>query len=188
MTARLIGLGGRLRAGKDAVADHLVAKHGFVKLGMSDALHEALLAIDPIVECWDAAMGGEERYSDLIKRDGYVEAKKNPEVRRLLQKLGTEVGRDMIYEDVWADIMARKVDALHAEGKDVVVTGVRFPNEVDMVRGVYGKAVWIERPTAGETSSHASESSVSAEDFDVVIHNTGTLDDLYVMVDLLAGD
>ena len=44
---RLIGLGGKLRAGKDAVGDYLEEKHDFVKLGMSDALNEALLTLNP---------------------------------------------------------------------------------------------------------------------------------------------
>lgn len=181
-TPTVIGLGGRLRAGKDAVADHLVSEHGFVKLGMSDALHEALLAIDPII-------GGEcERYSELVGRLGYVEAKKNPEVRRLLQALGTEVGRNMIGEDVWSTITAGKVVSLLRQDLPVVVTGIRFPNELAMIRQLAGACWWVERETeapSAVTAGHASENSVTAALFDRVIHNDGSLADLYRKVDEL---
>lgn len=187
----LIGLGGRLRSGKDVVADRLVAEHGFVKLGMSDALHEAMLAINPIVDPGDSARGGMPvTYSELVAKVGYVEAKTEPEVRRLLQNLGTDVGRNMIGEDVWVQIMARKIDDHRGAGHPVVVTGLRFPNEVRMVEELNGHAVWIERPglhapTAG-TAAHASENSVSAEHFKNIIRNTGTLADLEERADSYA--
>lgn len=203
LSAPLIGLGGQLRSGKDAFADHLVAEHGYVKLGMSDALHEAMLAIDPIVGHEEMVMvrktaeGVQFRrdtpshYSEVIERLGYVEAKAVPEVRRLLQQLGTQVGRNMIGEDVWVNIMARKIDDHRAAGHPVVVTGIRFPNEVAMIEQLGGASVWIERPgveapTAG-TAAHASENSVSASDFRHVVLNAGTLVDLGEQADELAG-
>lgn len=186
MTARLIGLGGKLRSGKDAVADHLVETYGFVKIGMSDALHEAMLVLDPIVEVeqgWD--YGEAVRYSTLIAVDGYVEAKKRPEVRRLLQQLGTEVGRDMIDENVWVDIIARKINVHLTAGTSVAVTGLRFLNELTMVRTFAGQAWWIDRPglEPAQASTHASENGVTGSLFDRTIVNDGTLEDLYAKVD-----
>lgn len=207
LSSPLIGLGGRLRSGKDVVADRLVAEHGYVKLGMSDALHEAMLAIDPWVavpleigrfqrwilrvvfrrqdEIYDF-----ERYSALVRSLGYVEAKKNPEVRRLLQQLGTDVGRKMIGEDVWVNIMARKIDDHRSAGHPVVVTGLRFANEVQIVEELAGMAVWIDRPgehaPSSGTAAHASENSVSAENFHLVITNDSTLAALEDQADGLA--
>lgn len=186
LSPTLIGLGGHLRSGKDAVADHLVTEHGFVKLGMSDVLHEAMLALDPVVRVWND--GTFERYSKVIAEHGYVEAKKRPEARRLLQKLGTEVGRDMIGENVWANIMARKIDDHRGAGHPVVVTGIRFPNEVRMIRELGGRTVWVDRPnlaTRGAIAAHASENSVGEQDFDGLIVNDGTLEDLYAHVSQL---
>ena len=190
----LIALGGRLRSGKDCVADRLVAEHGFIKMGMSDALHEALLAIDPGVHVGEAhayahsAPVGWQQYSDLIEAVGYVETKTVPEVRRLLQKLGTEVGRDMIGENVWVNIMASKIVGHLCAGRPVVVTGIRFPNEVGMVRDLEGTAVWIDRPGVDAhsgTASHSSENSVGADDFMVIIKNDSTLEDLRLKADEL---
>lgn len=189
MTARVIGLGGRLRSGKDEVADYLVREHGFVKIGMSDALHEAMLALNPLVPINAAASftggvyGEFVRYSQLVGQIGYVEAKKNPEVRSLLQRLGTEVGRNMVGENTWVNISARKIDDYLRADQPVVLTGLRFPNELTMIRQFAGRAVWINRPgveASASAASHASENGVSPNLFDSVIENDGTLEDLYV--------
>lgn len=212
---KLIGLGGELRAGKDEAADRLVEKHGYVKMGMSDVLNEALLKLNP----WIEVPGGREefsilkRYSEFHDAVGYVEAKKNPEVRRLLQVLGTEVGRDMIDPDVWVNMAEARIRNYWARGKDVVITAMRFPNELEMLKRLGGHSVWIDRSaserlesfgevdtpgkgvegaesgTEGATvgiTGHASETSVNADMFTWTLTNEGTLDELYTKVDKFA--
>jgi hypothetical protein len=183
----LIGLGGKLRAGKDAVADYLVENKNFVKLGMSDALNEALLKLNPWIPYTVEAHPdiNRIRYADLHEWEGYVEAKKNPEVRRLLQVLGTEVGRDMIDQNVWVNLAEKRIRQHWAEGKNVVITAMRFPNELEMVQRLSGTNVWVNRPSEAHSASestihaHASENSVTQDDFELTIENTGTLEDLY---------
>lgn len=199
----LIGLGGRLRSGKDEVADRLVAEHGYVKIGFSDALHEALLTIDPLVGFEEMVMVRKtaegvqfrrdtpSRYSEVIERFGYVEAKKIPEVRRLLQQLGTEVGRKMFGEHVWANIIAKKIDDHRGAGHPVVITGLRYPNEITVIEELGGMTVWVDRPgieaPTSDTAAHASENSVSEGDFAATLKNDSTLDALRLRVDELAG-
>lgn len=214
--SRLIGLGGALRAGKDAVGDHLVDKHGFQKLGMSDALNEALLVLNPWIISPHYARP--LRYQELHDLVGYVEAKKNPEVRRLLQVLGTEVGRKMISEDVWVGIAERKISRLLGSGQSVVITAMRFPNEIEMLDRLGGFSVWVERdaerrveglatggvlrtpekvltPVSGACvsaestiSTHASENSVDKSMFEYFLSNNGSLEELYSKTDALLDD
>lgn len=191
----LIALGGQLRAGKDEVAQHLAKKHGYVVMGMSDPLNAALLALNPLIphtyeaDRYEPGLGYVTRYQDLHDAVGYVEAKKNPEVRRLLQVLGTEVGRNMISQDVWVNMAERTIREHWAENKKVVITAVRFPNEIEMVRRLGGTTVWIERASEartdaqGEILAHASENSVSADDFEHFLDNDSTLDELFLKVD-----
>lgn len=187
---QFIGLGGLLRSGKDATADYLVEKHGWVKMGMSDPLHESMLALDPIVsikghENKDAIwLGHYPRYSFITEKIGYTEAKKIPEYRRLLQRFGTEVIRDIIGPDTWVDIARRRALAYMAEGKSVALTGIRFPNELQMVQEL-GRTVWVERPGLESEGTHASEGSVKASDFEFTLHNSGTLSDLFGAADML---
>ena len=186
----LIGLGGKLRAGKDEVANYLAEQHDYVTMGMSDALNDALLKLNPWIPLLEpltldngATVTGTLRYGSLHSLVGYVEAKKNPEVRRLLQALGTEVGRDMIDPEVWVRIAQRRITELLESGHNVVITAVRFPNELEMIHRLGGTTVWIDRPdeargASQEQSSHASETSVSLGDFDHAIRNDGTLANL----------
>lgn len=181
----LISFSGKLRAGKDTAADFLVDNFGFVKHVFSDAIHEAMLKIDPHVY-YDWKTERLVRYSSVVESLGYTKAKELPEVRRLLQRLGTEVGREMIDENVWVDIMDRKIQA--DASKKIVVSGVRYPNELNLIRHHGGLAVYVfrtenEKPVEGEV--HKSESSLQPGDFDAVITNDGTLDDLYAKVDEL---
>lgn len=183
---RVIGVGGLLTSGKDTVADYLVDGHGWTKLNMSSILHEAMLALDPWIPVNahpsiinPIGFNGESvRYSHLIEQVGYTSAKNNPEARRLLQALGTDVGRNLLGESVWVDAMRNKILDQFDEGKSVIVSGIRFPNEVDLINGfVEGKTWWVDRGLKN-SSTHASENSVRADDFDRVIDNKGTFDEL----------
>lgn len=177
----VIALGGRLRSGKDTVADYLVEKYSFVKIGMSDPLQDALLTLNPWVDL--NLRTRVQRYADYVAETGYTEAKKHPEVRRLLKVLGTEVGREMISTSVWADIASRRIQELR-RNSPVAVTGMRFGNELGMAGDLGALTVWVERPGV-PSDDHASETSVSEEDFDITLLNDGTLEDLYKRVDRL---
>lgn len=191
MVSNIIGIGGKLASGKDAISDHLVEKHGWTKLGMSDALGEALLALDPYVPVekkflWFFDRISFIRYSTLFNEVGYTQAKVNDEVRRLLQKLGTEVGRKIIDEHTWTNIVERRAqEALDAGAPGVIITGIRYPNELLMIEDLIGELWWVERPSLSATvnAGHSSENSVSSVDFERVIINDGTLEDLYKKVD-----
>jgi hypothetical protein len=128
------------------------------------------------------------RYRQLLDAVGYVEAKRHRDVREYLQGLGTEVGRDMIDPEVWVTIAERTIRGLLESGHNVVITAVRFPNELEMITRLGGTSIWIERASeargaAEELSGHASETSVSQEQFDWGIDNNRTLPELYDTVE-----
>lgn len=192
---QIVGIGGKLASGKDAISDYLVENHGWVKIGMSDALAEALYVLNPwihqqgflknivgrVTKSWNYT----ERYQTYVDRVGYVEAKTNPEVRRLLQVLGTEVGRRIISESTWTDIVVRRAKEAAKTAPGVIITGIRFPNELGMITDeLDGELWWVVRPSlaAGSNAGHSSENSVHETDFDRTIRNDGTLDDLYKKV------
>ena len=62
--------------------------------------------------------------------------------RWVLQVVGTECFRDTIHPDIW--ISALKRDMLSHKG-DIVITDVRFPNEMQAIRDLGGKIVVVER-------------------------------------------
>lgn len=177
---RLIGFGGKLRSGKDTAADRLVAERGFVKVNMSDAIHASLLTMNPIVQ-----PDGAVRYAELTDRVGYTNAKLDPEFRRLMQEHGRGA-REVFGPNIWADAAGRRIDELMDSGHDVVLSGVRFPSELELIQSRGGLLLYIRRPNLPE-SADVTETSVSEDDFDTVIDNSGSLEHLYAQVDHVAG-
>src|ERR1019366_2559468 len=106
---KLIGITGKARAGKDTLADIIVRKYRYKQRAFGDKLKEIALAINPILE----SAGGNEymdwpelRLQDLVNEVGWEKAKEDvPEVRRLLQVIGTEAGRNIFGEDVWVNLL-----------------------------------------------------------------------------------
>lgn len=95
--------------------------------------------------------------------------------RLVLQLLGTEGGRDVIHPNIWVNATLGDLK----ETDHVIVTDVRFPNEVEGIKRKGGKVVKIIRPSVVSTSTHPSETSLNNyTDWDYVIVNDGTLDDL----------
>ena len=192
MSKVVIGIGGLLGSGKDTVADFLVSNHGFTKLGMSDPLIEGALRMNPYIEykpgevAYDGYSPHGAYLSQLMDWHGYTKTKTFENARIFLQKMGTDFGREMIGENVWVDLARKSIE--NTEG-NVVITGIRFPNEVEMVSDI-GTSWWVDRRVlagTATTAAHASETSVGPEAFDRVIYNHGTLSELYRSVDVLLG-
>lgn len=174
---RLIGLIGYARTGKDTVADYLVDQHEFVRLASGDLVRDVLYAANP----WITTGNGYRRRLQLVvDKFGWEETKAIPEVRRLLQELGTEGVRRTLGEDVWIDETLRRAKACPA---DVVITDTRFPNEAQKVRMAGGVLVRINRPGVGPLNGHSSETLIDSIKADHVVENDGTLEDLYAGVD-----
>jgi hypothetical protein len=182
----LIGLSGLAQAGKDTVAGILVREHGFKQKALATKMKEAALALDPVID-FEMIMGPAQtireirpvRLSELIEKVGAEEAKKHPEVRRLYQRLGTEMGRNVIDGDLWVKLVFRGVQ----QRSDIVISDVRFLNELTAIVNRDG-CVWrIVRPGAGlegEHAAHRSEKDLfdDSDIYDYVIHNDGSIEDL----------
>jgi hypothetical protein len=184
---RLIGLGGLKRSGKDTLAEHWSDRWGYVVMGMSDPLLNMALALNPLIPVpgRESKYGREDepttyqRLSTLVARLGYVGAKEIPEVRAFLQRLGTDVGREMIDQDLWVKQAEAAIQKHWDEGRAVVLTGIRFPNEVELVRRLAGRTLYLTRGSLSADDSHTSETSVGSADFEWSLENDFTLANLY---------
>jgi hypothetical protein len=194
-TNSLVGLGGYAQTGKDTIADYLAKEYGWVKTYMSRPLETALLKMNPWVLVVPAnwvfsaypkclAYTAYTRYSELHELVGYEASKSCLDVRDYLQKLGTEIGREMCDPDVWARYAFREVDK-YMPHTSVAITGIRFPNELVWVKKREGVLVWVDRPGFGPVNAHASDKTLSPDQFDIRVPNDGTPDDLFVAIDRL---
>jgi len=97
--------------------------------------------------------------------------------RRIMQTLGTE-WRDLIDRELWSKIAIENIKEALAQGHHVVVDDMRFVHEMEVIRQLGGKTVYVKRPAAVVTQQHRSEGALEGFEFDHLIRNEGTLTDL----------
>jgi hypothetical protein len=170
----IIGLSGYAQSGKDTVAELLCLNYGYTRMAFADPMRDAIYTLNPYVE-------GGNRVADLVDEYGWDVAKANPEVRRLLQVFGTEVGRKQFGENFWVQQAFDKL-----ESTKIVFADVRFPNEANEIIQ-YGGQVWrVNRHNHAPVNTHKSEHAMDNFMFKHVLYNDGTLDDLSDEVFMLA--
>lgn len=173
----IIGVSGYARAGKDTIGDILVEKHGFTKFAFADKLRDVVYEFNPMVGIEGEPYEGgltEIGVKDVIDRygwDGYKETEYGPIIRTYLQRMGTEVGREMISDTIWVDELAK------VSGR-IVVTDMRFPNEYDKVKSLGGHVWRVERPNTKPANPHRSEIAIDDKEFDYILHNDAEVNDL----------
>lgn len=174
----IIGISGYARTGKDEVAKVLVEEFGFERLAFADKLRECVYALNPIVVSKDLDDVAWLRHlQDVIDDygwDGVKETPYGPEVRRLLQRFGTEVGRNILGQNIWVDATFMVTDVT----KNYIVTDCRFRNEAMGILRQGGKMWRINRPGVGPVNDHISEIGLDDFPFDTIIENDGDLTDL----------
>ncbi|WNO26044.1 deoxynucleoside monophosphate kinase [Arthrobacter phage Wildwest] len=191
--APLIGLIGKKRTGKDTFADKLVRDHGYTRVALADPLRDAAYRLNPIMGTFPLLDEGvtrvrEWRLQDVIDVLGWEKAKDYcPEVRIMLQRLGTEAIRT-IDDRFWIRAAFEKIDALRADGKPVVVTDVRYPNEADAIRDATGYLVRIVRDLPDDGDTHASEKAMDDYREHLRIGNNGSIDDFEYLASSVARD
>jgi hypothetical protein len=186
----IIGLSGYARAGKDEVAKTLAKSHGFSHIAFADKLREFLAAVNPIVApskeryfTRSKVVVNLEEVLDAYGWDGYKVTEFEPEVRRLLQRLGTEAGRKVLGENVWVDAALTG----WPEDAKIAVSDVRFPNEAQRIKDM-GGVIWrVNRPGVGPANSHPSETALDDWDFDWVYENRSDLGGLATDISIQYG-
>lgn len=209
----IIGICGFIGSGKDTIADYLVNLHGFRRESFANSLKDAVAQMFG----WDRTMlEGRTKQSREWReqRDEWWSQRLGMEItpRKVLQHLGTNVLRVGFHDDIWIASLENKLRGIQ---DDVVITDCRFPNEIKAIRSAGGIVVRVVRGAepawydAAESANrgpdgnaswsvskvklermgiHASETSWVGTDFDAVLDNNGTLDDLYQQVKRLVSN
>ncbi len=150
----VIGLTGYARSGKNTIAEEFVNNAQFEQAGFADNLKSILYSLNPYIFNYGLYV----RLQNVVDGVGWDEAKSIPDVRELLQRLGTEGGRTALGENVWIDGLFNKPH----EAK-IVISDLRFKNEADAIHERGGYVIRIDRPGVGPANGHSSENI----DFDV---------------------
>ena len=175
---RVLGLSGWARSGKDSVAEFLEERCGYVKMSFAQPIKEALERLNPTID----VEGHRLSMSVAVEKIGWEPLKSmSQEVRPLLQRFGSEVGREMFGDDIWVDYAMDRIP----DGAKVVFSDVRYPNEADAIRREGGQVWRIERNGNSPANDHTSEHALNKYNFDQRIYNDKDLESLWVKVGVL---
>jgi hypothetical protein len=174
---RIIGLSGYAQSGKDTAAEALLDL-GYERVAFADILRDCVYAQDHPV-FWNAITEETMGVQEIVDQLGWTQAKLQfPVIRRSLQRFGTEVGRNILGENIWVDATFAR---LNPDGK-YAITDCRFPNEADAIKAKGGWTVRITRKGLGPLNQHASETSLDRYKFDFSIVNDGTKEEFQQLV------
>jgi len=213
----IVGFVGLIGSGKDTAADFLVNFHGFRRDSFASTLKDAVANVFG----WDRIMlegRTAESRAWREKVDPWWSRRLNiPHLtpRYILQYWGTEVCRQGFHDDIWIASLENK---LQRSSDNVVISDVRFPNEIAALKRAGGQIFWIQRGALPDwydcafventtdldeqwilqdhkqlmeqkyPAVHASEWAWVGQNFDAVIDNNGTVDDLYTQLRSLVQD
>lgn len=204
----IIGICGFIGSGKDTVADYLVNFHEFRRESFASTLKDAVANVFG----WDRTMleGRTKEAREWREQvdPWWAERLDMPTLtpRWVLQYWGTEVCRRGFHDDIWIASLENKL----RNSKDhVVISDCRFPNEITSIKNAGGHIVWVQRGSlpdwydvavdANKGSNvamnelkmrkiHASETAWVGTNFDSVLDNNGTIDQLYKQARLIISD
>lgn len=193
---QIIGIIGAIGSGKDTIADYLIREREFKKASFARRVKDVVA----VVFGWDRVLlEGSTRESREWREQ--VDAFWGLSPRVALQKIGTEMFRDHIRDDVWVRAVEKELSA--EPDQHFVITDCRFQNEIDAIRACGGKLIYVERGPAPEWVPRAIEAYKTpggadakwfedagihvtvwstyalAEQADARISNNGTLEELY---------
>lgn len=200
----IIGFVGFISSGKDTAADYLVNFHGFRRDSFANTLKDAVSAVFG----WDRVLlegRTKEAREWREQQDLWWSERLNiPELtpRWVLQHWGTEVCRQGFHDDIWIASLENKI----RKTKDnIVISDVRFPNEIKAIHNSNGVVVRIKRGpdpewyndainvNSGPTNMswaisknkianlkiHPSETSWIGCEIDYEIENNSSIDELF---------
>jgi dephospho-CoA kinase len=177
----IIGLSGYAQVGKDTVANHLVEKYGFVKVSFADPIREALYKLDPRIRI-DELNGAS--LASAVDHMGWEEVKRlSSDARELLQRLGTEVGREMFGDDFWVNQGLLRAK----EHSNVVFADTRYQNEANAIVKSGGQIWRVTKPGSKPVNNHTSEVDLDNYRFDWVIPNQVGIEEMLDIVDEIMG-
>ena len=203
----IIGFVGFIGSGKDTAADYLVNFHGYRRDSFANTLKDAVSHVfgwdRTLLEGRTAEARAWREQVDLW----WAERLNIPHLtpRWILQWWGTEVCRAGFHDDIWIASLENKI---RKTTDNIVISDVRFPNEIKAIHNAGGIVVRVNRGVTphwydiaiqankGVESAqnfltkegiHASETAWVGGAIDHVVDNNATIDDLFAQIkDLLS--
>lgn len=192
----LIGVNGQIGSGKDALFERAAALYES-DTTLTPARPERTAFADKLKRAFAALFGITREFIEEAKRDDLAEVfittprfgfsrrrglqwtRFLPGMRRVhshmtvrmgLQRMGTEVGRQVFGDSFWVD-QCVPLDLDHTN-RAIFVTDCRFPNEVQRIRDAGGLVVRVLNGPLTNDDGHPSEQILPSEMIDVEVDNS----------------
>ncbi len=181
----LIGIMGLKGSGKTTCATYLTNKHHFVEKSFADPLKRACQELFFLT---DAQIYGTQQEKETPDPRWF-----NCTPRKMLQYVGTDLLRNNLNNimpglgvdifthafQIWYNNQIKNNPNIH-----VVISDVRFQNEVDLIKKLGGYVIKIYRSGSDTTDMHQSETEMQQiTNYNYFIVNNESLTDLYVSID-----
>jgi hypothetical protein len=206
----IIGFVGFIGSGKDTAADYLVNFHGFRRDSFASTLKDAIAHIFG----WDRTLleGRTKQAREWREqKDEWWSKRLGKDItpRWILQYWGTDVCRNHFHDDIWIASLENK---MRKTSDNIVISDVRFTNEIQAIhnaggivvrvkrgadpewydsalsvnRGPNGNATWaLSRQHLERLKIHSSETSWVGGNIDNVVHNDTSIDELFEQLESL---
>lgn len=162
----LIAFTGKAGCGKSTAAACLAVQKGYTPEYFAKPLYEA---VGVVFGMHPMHMHRREVKEGLVPGFDFT-------VRKALQTLGTE-WRDTLDKNLWVKLLHNRTLGL----RSVAIGDLRFEHEAEWVRNNGGKVVHIissfGEVQAVDNPTHSSEAGVSSHLIDMVLYNSGTIDE-----------
>lgn len=168
-------------SGKSEVSKILVARLGYVEHPFARPLKEHCTHLIQVVTGMSERSA--RKYLYTHKNEQIPGMPKGITGRVLMQKVGTDFGRNMLDRLIWLNAWKREIETYNKMFY-VVADDMRFEEEAGIIRSMGGRLWRVTRPGLPplETNDHESEGRLEHFDFDAQIVNDGTINDLRVSV------
>lgn len=181
-----IAISGKANSGKDTVAKmfsdiKITPDVGFntakIKVALADPIKDIIRIMFPRTKR-STLYGPSKNRSEKIP--GAFLNNEQLTYRKLLQNLGTEVGRGY-KESIWLDVLDYKAEKAEKKWTSLfIVTDVRFRNEFDHLKNKGFTMIRVVRDSqlSLNHSSEIEQETIADSEFDIIIENNSTKDDL----------
>ncbi len=208
----IIGFVGFIGSGKDTAADYLVNFHGFRRDSFANTLKDAVACVFG----WDRTLlegRTKEAREWREQRDEWWSNRLEQDItpRKILQHWGTEVCRQGFHDDIWIASLENK---MRKTTDNIVISDVRFPNEIKAIHNAGGLVVRVKRGddpewyqdavnmNSGQSNMswlisktrieklgiHASETAWVGGEIDHTVWNNSSIDDMFAQIKNLVED
>lgn len=182
---KLIGLTGKAGAGKDTLASLILEHTTGTTRAFADPLRRAAKEIFGLTD---------EQMTDRVLKEQVVPYW-GMSPRRILQLLGTESVRGVFGGETWVKNADLRLEALmRSESLEELPVAVciwadcRFAEEAQWIRDNGGIVIQILRPDVAAVEAHSSERNLPLQLVNNQVVNSGTLEDLNDLVQMLLPD